>query len=233
MPTPNSAATQAQLTDLAGAAIAANSQKKANKSNIQLGREQRSWEERMSNTSYQRGVEDMKLAGLNPLLAYSQGGASTPSTSATTVQPEDAFGRGIQSAAAKQMQVLQLEQLQAQTQLTQQQTRKTSAEADYTAANTASRIPFMETMANQDMAEQKQRIDNLVDSGYLTHQQAKQIQELLPELLRQAKAQASMTEAQIPSAQAGADFWKSMDTDKAGWLGDFIQWMFKARNASK
>lgn len=39
----------------------------------------RDWQEMMSNSSYQRAVKDMQAAGLNPMLAYSQGGASTPS----------------------------------------------------------------------------------------------------------------------------------------------------------
>lgn len=45
----------------------------------------RQFQERMSNTSYQRAVEDMKKAGLNPILAFANGGASTPGGSAGTI----------------------------------------------------------------------------------------------------------------------------------------------------
>lgn len=59
----------------------------ANAATAASAQKQMDFQERMSSTSYQRGVKDMEAAGLNPMLAYSQGGANAPGGAAYTAIP--------------------------------------------------------------------------------------------------------------------------------------------------
>lgn len=72
------------LISAAGSIIGANMRNKAAKA---ASARQMAFQKDMSNTSYQRGMEDMRKAGLNPILAGKFGGASTPTGS--TYNPEN------------------------------------------------------------------------------------------------------------------------------------------------
>jgi len=106
---------------------------RSNRSNLRESQRNRDFQERMRNTSWQAGVEDMRAAGLNPALAYSQGGAASPGGSTASV--DSSMGEAVSSARESAMQAKQLRLLDAQISKTQQEGREARSSADIAAAN--------------------------------------------------------------------------------------------------
>lgn len=99
-------------------------------SQLGISREYMDWMERMSSTAHQREVEDLRKAGLNPILSAKLGGASSPTGNAPTMQNwvGDAVKNGVNTALAYKVADAQIENINANT-------VKTLSEADSAAQN--------------------------------------------------------------------------------------------------
>lgn len=179
-----------------------------NEANAQQALLNRNFQERMSNTQYQRGVADMRAAGLNPALAYQQGGASSPTGSSAPPMQNPLAGA---SSAAQNL--LTIAAQTAQIENTQMDTHKKSVEAYATQVLAGYEAPNLEarTQLLIEQARGEQTV-NVIRAEQLRADLRRSLAEgdLAEAKVASEKLRQLLDRLGIPEARASHDFYQGI-----------------------
>lgn len=204
----------------------ANSANAASAEQAQLNRD---FQERLSNSAYQRQVTDMSAAGLNPMLAYMKGGgASTPAGNVANViapQYQSPIQGGINSrltSAQAAKTEAEVPNVHAQTKVLQSQYDLNNAQYDLVLQNTEK---VFKEARNLDTEQDRLKylIHNLAESSALMAQQGEtqvSIRKVNLATIANLQAHSKLYSAMTSSTNFEAQL-KQFDVQAAQGVGNF------------
>lgn len=213
------------------------SQATAMRFNAHEARKSRSFSRVMSNTAHQRQVNDLRRAGLNPILSAKYGGSSTPSSTSASVSPtsgstasrtaaisRDTAGPMIEASLNTARTRAEIARIDAQTSLVGEQklTEKAKQSDLYSSSN-------QRGASTQQMAAMVEKIgeelNSLRQNQKLTKaQQAKVRQETA---LIELKINEALAESKIYAGEAGEIIKTIEKMGQVGWTGPLMMGLKK------
>lgn len=172
----------------------------------------RSFQERMANTAHQREVEDLKKAGLNPILSARLGGSATPGgAQAQASVPEGAVNSAMQAVNMGSNLALQAAQAR-------------QLNADASAKEVAARVSQKTETAQIEMAlESLFKLRNDADLSWHMIDKVDEEIKNLRQQLKIMKLEEQHSALDIARARQESDFYKSFGGKVAPWLDHIMR----------